>query len=132
MFSLLRCDEDGNGVYEHALKHRFYLYRLTNKANPNNDWQKDVWMVILACNMIIMIKKSSLQLTVSFQRFFYFHSKIVLSRSSETRLEITSDGSCICFVTMNVPLTAQTDYGGIGTVQQEVMEIGNEMNISKF
>lgn len=45
VFSLLRCDEDGNGVYEHALKHRFYLYRLTYKGNPNNDWQKDVWMV---------------------------------------------------------------------------------------
>jgi len=45
VFSLLGCDEYGNGVYEHALKHRFYLYRLTNQGNPNNEWRKDVWML---------------------------------------------------------------------------------------
>jgi len=45
VFSLLGCDERGNGIYEHALKHRFYLYRLSLTANPNNEWQKDVWML---------------------------------------------------------------------------------------
>ena len=43
VFSLLHCDEGGNGVYEHALKNRFFLYRLPTDANSN--WKKDVWMV---------------------------------------------------------------------------------------